>query len=135
MPTEGKEAGAPRAGTLLDAQVPTCSPDESVSALQGRLQSSSDFCVVLNPARIVLGLIQPSDIKAISKLKAAEVMQIAPKTVRPSVPLQSLIESLRSSKKDLALVTNPEGKLMGVVRLQVLEQHPLVKTIQNVGAS
>ena len=109
LPVEGDEG--PFAGDAL-AEVTTCGPDERVGDVLRRvIDEDSEHAVVVNEHGVVLGLVEPSGSEPSPDETAAAVMTLSPATVRPSVLLSSLPEG-----DSPAIVTNSEGKLMGVVK-------------------
>jgi hypothetical protein len=115
LPTEGEEANAPRVGKLARDDVATCGLGDPIEAIQ---TSPYGFCLVLAEDGTVLGRVRRSDMNGRT---AEEAMTPGPSTVRYDLPVGELRERL--DKKDLktAIVTTPEGKLIGVVRREDLE--------------
>lgn len=71
--------------------------------------------VVVNEARIVLGLLDGERLERTDGITAEEAMDVAPVTYRPSLPLEQVTEWMRESKKDYALVTTGDGILVGLL--------------------
>jgi CBS-domain-containing membrane protein len=63
----------------------------------------------------VLGRLRGSALDA-SARTVQEVMEAGPGTVRPDGHLTSLVERLRDRKLRYAVVTTPDGRLVGVAR-------------------
>jgi Mg/Co/Ni transporter MgtE len=81
-----------------------------------------DQCVVVNDVRVVLGRIREKELGDYPKATAEEVMQEGPTTFRPSVGAHEMLEYMwRRGKMGDALVTDPEGRLIGVIRRDDLE--------------
>jgi hypothetical protein len=49
-------------------------------------------------------------------------MEAGPSTVRPNVAADELARRLAADKREAALVTTPEGRLLGIARRRDLEQ-------------
>jgi len=53
---------------------------------------------------------------ALSDLPVQDAMDPAPLTLRPHFSWESALEKMRAQKVDSALVTKPDGKLVGLLR-------------------
>ena len=96
-------------------QVPTCKLDESLAEVKTKLFGDWQICVVVDPARIVLGLL---DLPLIGDSQGSieELMKPAPLTLRPSVTIREALARFEKSNLVFALVTKATGELMGAVR-------------------
>jgi Mg/Co/Ni transporter MgtE len=115
QPREGKAVDETWIGDVADAEVPTCGLSEKIGDIRGRT-AGWDTCVVVNPERVVLGLLRKKELEGDPTATAQQVMRPGPKTFRPNVTLEELLKSMRD--KDIqtnSLVTNAEGKLLGVI--------------------
>jgi CBS domain containing-hemolysin-like protein len=81
-----------------------------------RGQAGWQECVVINHNRVVLGLLNREAWLAGDELPAEEAMDPAPLTLRPHFLWESVLEKMRTRKTDIALVTKPDGKLIGMLR-------------------
>ncbi len=116
MPREGNAAGVPWAGDLARDDVPTCVPEDALGKLGDRVRESGyDVCVVVNEDRIVLGLLRDDALAKDPRASADEVMELGPKTIPPSKPLEELLESSSSQGVKHWLVTTSHGALLGVL--------------------
>jgi len=117
LPMEGELAGTPRAGTLLQRDVPTCSLADRIGDIEKALERTGwDLCVVVNKERIVLGLLWTGALKAASEAtesRAEDVMQLGPPTIRPDLPPEQALEYMK--KRNTVLVTTSDGQLLGVL--------------------
>ncbi len=116
---EGADAAKPRLATLADPAVPTCSLDEKVGDLRGRLDGW-DICIVVNEARVVLGLVRAEAAGLDDGRPVVEVMREAPKTYRPHLAPADVLPALDKKPRSWLLVTNLDGTLVGVARPQQL---------------
>lgn len=125
----GDSAGVPRAGDIADRAVPTCGlrepVDEGVERVRG---DGRGLCIALAEDDVVLGLVQNPDAAAApAGATIADVMRPGPTTVRANEPLGPLVERMTSAGVDAILVTDPEGRLLGLLdrghATQVLDQH------------
>ncbi|MBA3399959.1 MAG: hypothetical protein H0U01_08360 [Acidimicrobiia bacterium] len=115
MPFEGTDADEPRLALLADPAVPTCSVDEPVDDVRGRV-GGWEICVAVNAARVVLGLVRVEALSLADGRTVAEVMQEGPKTFRPHLTAIEVVPQLDETPRSWLLVTNLDGTLVGVAR-------------------
>jgi CBS domain-containing protein len=85
-------------------------------------ESAYGFALVVSKGGILLGRLRRSLLQNCDpELRAEEVMESGPSTVRPDSELPSLVERLRKRGFAFAIVTGPDGKLIGVVRCRDAE--------------
>ncbi len=111
LPVEGQGLG-PMAADALERDVPTCALEEPVAPVLARLGERWPSCVVVDEHATVLGLLR----RGAAGATAADAMEPGPTTVRASQPLQELLDALRQRPEPIALVTDPDGRLLGAVR-------------------
>jgi CBS domain-containing protein len=122
LPIEGEHADAPTPGRLARDDVVTCRLDDRVGEVRKRIADSEyGFALVTTPGGVVLGRIRGSMLDCDPDLPAEEVMEAGPSTVRPDTPADSLAKRLAERDLRLAIVTDPEGRLIGVARRRDLE--------------
>ena len=115
LPIEGQKAQEPRIGSLARPDVPTGRLGDKVSDIVRRAESNGyDVAVVVTAGGVVLGILDPQALVASSSASAEEVMRPGPATYRPDLPVQELLEKLAPRHLRRALVTTPEGRLLGV---------------------
>ncbi|MDP9019688.1 MAG: hypothetical protein M3N25_02610 [Actinomycetota bacterium] len=108
LPVEGEEG--PFAGDVA-VSAPTCSPDEPAAAVGRRLaEHGADRVLVLGAADVVLGLARRTALEGVGEETVAEVMEVVPSTIRPSVVASSLTDA-----EEPVVVTTAAGTLVGVV--------------------
>jgi CBS domain-containing protein len=98
--------------------VVTCSPGDRVGEVYDRVKASPyGFAIVVAANRCVLGRLRRSALDKCDPASTAEaVMEPGPSTVRLDRPLAPLVERLRERGLSFAIVTDPEGRLAGVLR-------------------
>jgi CBS domain-containing protein len=107
LPTEGEKADVPRVGRLARDDVATCGLDETPERVRELIEASPyGFALVLAEDGTVLGRIRRSTLK----------MEPGPSTVRYDLGVDELRERLEKRDLKTAIVTTPEGRLVGVVR-------------------
>jgi len=122
LPTEGEQAQVPRAKDVLRRDVVTALPGEPVGVVAARVASSPyGFALVVADDGILLGRLRKAVLDADPSARAEQGMEAGPSTVRPDRPLGELAERLRRRGLHTAIITNPEGRLLGVVRRADME--------------
>jgi len=122
LPKEGERASVPLAGGLAARGVPSCGLDRSVREAAEVMRAAGwDTCVVQNDIGIVLGRLRLDDTEAAAErdpdLSVEEVMECGPSTFRPSVPVEEMRDYMRRHHTDSALITTPDGRMFGLLRL------------------
>ena len=122
LPSDGDHAERFTAGMLARDDVPTVTLEEDPAHIRARLQASDyGFALVLSTQGVVLGRLRQSAIAATGITTVEAAMDAGPSTVRPDITATDLLKRLQGRKLTSALVTTPEGTLVGVVRRRDLE--------------
>ena len=122
LPSHGDHAERLTAGRLARDDVPTATLEEDPAHIRARLQESDyGLALVLSTQGIVLGRLRQSAIAATDITNVEAAMDAGPSTVRPDITATDLLKRLQRRKLTSALVTTPEGTLVGVVRRRDLE--------------
>jgi rhodanese-related sulfurtransferase len=122
LPTEGRDAGVARAGTVARRDVPTASSSEPIADVAGRVGPyRTEPVVVVDDSGAVLGLL-PGEALADRALLVGEAMQDAPTTVRADEPLHELASLMVKLDLTSVLVTDPDGRLLGLARRDDVER-------------
>ena len=116
FPTEGTEANKPTLKSILRKNVLTCAPKDRLGVIKNRRPDPTDICVVLNDRHMVLGLIKGEAWNGDALKMAAEVMDTAPKTFRPSRDPEDAMRDMKKADLDYALVTTSDGELLGFIQ-------------------
>lgn len=119
MPTEGLLANK----TIQDRvrkDVPTCGLNQKLAEVRTAMPHDWDICVVIDPNRIVLGLLDRTGIKD-AEGTVDEFMKPAPVTLRPGGLIEEVAMFLDQSKQRFALITKSDGQLIGIIRKTDLE--------------
>jgi len=121
LPLEGTKG--PRASEYVRANVPTCRLEERLERVRTRTRTSGwETCIVVNEANVVLGRLGRRVLTAEDDASVEEAMSAGPSTVRPSIEAAELGERLRRQQVQTALVTTPDGRLVGIVLADDLER-------------
>ena len=116
LPTEGPAAATLRPRGLARTAVPTCTPNESVDTARQRVSASrEDRCVVVSETGVVLGLLDAEALSSHVHLRAADAMHASPTTVRAHEELGDLLTRMHARKVMVILVTDPDGRLLGLL--------------------
>jgi rhodanese-related sulfurtransferase len=102
-----------QAATLRD--VPRVSPDATIADL-GKVICDWELGVVVGEGDVVVGVVRAEAIGTAETLTVASVMQTAPPTVRPSISIRELAQSMDNNAQQHLLVTTLGGRLIGLVR-------------------
>jgi CBS domain-containing protein len=117
LPVEGQAARKKVIGPLSLTDVPTCELDDRVGDVAARVREAGwDTCVVVNRERVVLGRLFDSELNGPPDLAAGDAMRAGSSTYRPNVSVEELLPKLQVRGWHTALVTTPDGRLIGVIR-------------------
>ncbi len=116
LATQGSGASTLRPGTLARTAVPTCALDDTIATARERVEASrEDRCIVVSASGVVLGLLDQSALAGDEHGLAADAMRAGPATVRAHEDLPGLLERMRARNVASILVTDPEGRILGVL--------------------
>ena len=116
LPTEGTGADRTTALTLLRDDVATFGLNDSAEEVARRIDASPyGFALALSPGRVVLGRVRRSRL-ADAEASVEALLEPGPSTIRPHTAIDDLAARLDRSEVRTLIVTDPEGRLLGVVR-------------------
>jgi len=116
LPIEGKSAGRPTAATVARRDVPTCRLEDSLRDVRERVRAAGwNACVVVNEARIVMGLLRAEELGREEDLTAESAMRPGPSTFRPNVAIAETEEFMVEHDLPNAPVTTSAGELIGLL--------------------
>ena len=122
LPTEGPGSRTPRIGAYLRTDMPTCRLDERVRDAAARVASAGwDMCLVVNEEGILLGRLDDKELRADGDKRVDEVMRPGPSTYRPDAPAYDLRHVMTHKKIGALPVTTGDGRLLGVLCREALE--------------
>jgi Mg/Co/Ni transporter MgtE len=123
LPTEGEKANERRAAEVSRDDVVTASMADRIGAVKSRVDASPyGFSLVTDGDRILLGCLRRDALAGDPQRAVEEVMEAAPSTVRADTRLDDLRKRLDRRGLKTALVSTPDGVLLGVVRRRDLDQ-------------
>ena len=77
-------------------------------------------CVVVNAARVVLGLVEAGAAGDDPHQRVEQVMSEGPSTFRPDVDAADMTEHIQPDRPDPVLVTTSDGRLVGLADPQAV---------------
>jgi predicted transcriptional regulator len=103
---------------VVRQDVVTCALEERVGDVHERVRASPyGFALVVSEDRCVLGRLRASALEECDPGSTAEqVMEAGPSTIRLDRELAPLVEQLRERNLRFAIATDPDGRLVGVLR-------------------
>lgn len=123
LEVEGEEADPPTAGRLMRDDVVRCGPtDRPADVIELIERSPYPFALVTSAGGVLLGRVRASMLDPGSEPPVGDVMELAPSTVRPHRSPESVIKQLAEKDLRWAIVTDAEGRLLGVAWREDLER-------------
>jgi rhodanese-related sulfurtransferase len=117
LPMEGTAAQRPTALSFVRDDVSTCGLEDRAEAIKQSIDASSYGFALVLADRVVLGRVRRSRLEEASEDATAEqLMEPGPSTTRPHTDPNELARQLQRSGASTAIVSTPEGELIGVVR-------------------
>ncbi len=116
LPTEGTEAGRPRAGNVAQRGIPTCGlPDRLGDARDRAQDADQNVCIVVDDHGVVLGRLRGDALRDDPEATIESVMEDGPTTIRADASLEEITERMRKRGVGSILVTDPEGRLLCIL--------------------
>lgn len=117
LPREGKSAEIPNAGDVARLAVPLCHfRHNAPEALEKMKANNDDLCVAIDDDNIVLGMVSAAGHERLREgAKVEDIMRSGSTTIRANEPLAPLVERMKAAGVDGILVTNAEGRLLGLL--------------------
>lgn len=121
-PREGEQAAALRAAEAVRDDVVSCGLGDRLADVRPRVEASPyGFALVVSDGGTLLGRLRRDALDGALEATANDVMEPGPSTIRADTPLDTLRDRLEQRELTTAIVTTPEGVLLGVVRRADLE--------------
>jgi rhodanese-related sulfurtransferase len=125
LPMEGTATTQPTARTFVRDDVATCNLDDRVEEIKRSIESSPYGFALVLADRVVLGRVRRSRLDdAPAGVSAESLMEPGPSTTRPHTDPDKLAKQLQRSGTNTAILTTPEGELIGIVRRGDLPSQP-----------
>jgi CBS domain-containing protein len=101
-----------------------CRLTDTIGDVAERIADSAyGFALVTSESNVLLGRLRASALNIPPDIPAEEAMENGPSSVRPDTPADELARRLRAHDLKTAIITTPEGELIGIARRADLEQH------------
>ena len=121
-PIEGERADQARVGQYARQDVVTCALQDRVGRVRELVAGSAyPFALVKSAQGVLLGRLRHSMLDCDPSLPAEDVMEPGPWTVRPHKTPETILHELVERDLRWAIVTTPEGELIGVAARAELE--------------
>jgi rhodanese-related sulfurtransferase/CBS domain-containing protein len=115
LPREGEKAGERRAVDLLRDDVVRCRLGDPIESARAEVEASPyGFALVLDDDGVLLGRLRQAALVS-GTATAEEAMEAGPSTIRADTTVEKLRERLEGRGLNFAIVTDPDGVLMGIV--------------------
>src|SRR5579871_1774094 len=115
LPSAGTRADEPRIASVLRRDVPRFGLHDRIGPILEAMRSGGwEWAAVVDGAGLLLGRLRASDVGAPGAV-AGDVMEEGPSTYRPNVRLEELLRRMLDHRFDMAFVTDPDGRLRGLV--------------------
>jgi len=123
LPVEGDRPAAPIAGRAMRDDAVRCRPTDRIADVLESIQGSPyPFALVTSGDGTLLGRAPASALDPTSERPVWDVAQPGPKTFRPHVEAEKVVEVLAEKGYRWAIVTTHEGRLLGVASRKDLER-------------
>jgi Mg/Co/Ni transporter MgtE len=123
LPVEGDQHPVLRVKDVVRDDVVRARLDEAAGGVRARVeQSPYGFALVVSKDGTLLGRLRKRALEGDPHATSDRVMEPGPSTVRLDADASKLAERLRQRDLKTAVVTDPEGRLAGVVRLAELDR-------------
>ena len=123
LPVEGEAPEAPTVGRAMRDDVVRCAPTERAAVVLEWIEHSPyPFALVTTAGGTVLGRVRASMLEAGSEQPVGDIAEPGPKTFRPHASAERVAGQLAEKNLRWAIVTTPEGRLLGVASRGDLER-------------
>jgi CBS domain-containing protein len=122
LPVEGDRPDFPTAGRVIRDDAPFCRPADRMAEVRESIERSPyPFALVTSDDRTLLGRVPSSALDPGSERPVWDVAEPGPKTFRPHVAAEKVVAVLADKGLRWAIVTTPEGRVLGVASREDLE--------------
>lgn len=116
LPIEGTDVRGPIVADATDHNPPTTTVDATVG--QARVVAAGDSqVIVVNDGGVVVGAMRKESWDHPDDASVEDAMRPGPATDRPGSQLAPLVERMEAKQVESVIVSDPEGRLIGVMRL------------------
>jgi CBS domain-containing protein len=123
LEVEGERIYAPTVGRVMRDDAVRCAPTDRVADVLKLIKPSAyPFALVTTADGCVLGRAPASALDPASEEPVWDVAEPGPKTFRPHHSVETVAKHLAEKDLRWAIVTTPEGRLLGVASREDLER-------------
>ena len=123
LPTESADPRPPRVSDVLRDDVAVADLHERIGEVVPRVDASPyGFALVTGRDGVLLGRLGRSALRGDPAATAEQGMEPGPSTIRPDTEPAALARRLSERELTTAVVTDPDGRLLGVVTLADLRE-------------
>jgi Mg/Co/Ni transporter MgtE len=114
---EGDKATEPRAIDYARRDAVTCRPDEPLGQVRERIKASPyGFAFVLSQGGVLLGRLRQTSLESHDhSVNAETAIEPGPSTIRANAEPAPLRQRLERGDLTTAVITDPDGRLLGLV--------------------
>jgi len=113
---EGTKASEQRAVDLLRDDVVRSALADRIEKVRAEVEASRyGFALVVDENEVLLGRLRRSALEGDGAMTAEEAMEAGPSTIRADTSVEKLRERLEGHGLNFAVVTTPDGVLIGIV--------------------
>jgi hypothetical protein len=122
-PTEGAGPSPNRVADVLRDDVIRADLGERIADVRPRVDASPyGFALVIGRGGVLLGRLRRAALDGDPMATTEDVMEPGPSTLRPDTEPAALARRRRDRELTTAVVTDPDGVLLGIVRVADLDQ-------------
>jgi CBS-domain-containing membrane protein len=123
LPVERTLTAEPWARDVMRRDLSTCKLDERLGDVYQRTTAvGKDVCIVVGDENVVLGRLSRDRWQRDPDACVGDVMEEGSATKRPDTPLKTLVPRMVERKVEHVLITDPEGRLVGILYRADAEQ-------------
>jgi CBS domain-containing protein len=123
LPVEGDRTYAPIAARAMRGDAATCRPTDRVADVRESIKASPyPFALLTSEDGTLLGRAPASALEPRSERPVCELAEPGPKTFRPHARADKVAGFLAENGLRWAIVTTPEGRVLGVASREDLER-------------
>jgi CBS domain-containing protein len=123
LPVEGDDLLAPIAGRVVRNDAVLCRPSDRITDVRHSIERSPyPFALVTSEDGTLLGRAPSSALDAGSERPIWDVAEPGPKTFRPHTSAEKVAGALAGRDLHWAIITTPEGRVLGVASREDLER-------------
>jgi CBS domain-containing protein len=115
LPVEGERPDTRTAGRVMRDDAAVCRPTDRIAEVRESIaRSPYPFALITSDNHTLVGRAPSSALDPASDRPVWDVAEPGPKTFRPHVSVEKVVEVLADKGLRWAIVTTPEGRLLGV---------------------